>query len=333
MLQITPFTSRVLDIVAGPYADAVSQIWAGPRAAEYLTAPDLRRHVWHACLASPFGMFIVARDGAELLYARMTAMKSRDLIVQAYGARPPGVLGVMRRLGPAPRNPDIYQLLIAAMEQGGVGARQLMHHPAPTDAWIETIAALPPTISKHTTAMLGRYPYSDPEDLALFVWTVERLQAIGNEPCYRSLLASNDPVTALQAALMTRPFPPFPWRGTPRLTPLTTVAEITRVASEFNNCLQPGHGHRDIMKIFNGTKYFYHWTGDEQAIIELIAVGGVGWFVRDARGPNNESISLRTRRTIARTFAQTDNICPVRLTVRDSVYPCGLFWGEIAGGQ
>lgn len=332
MSHILSSTSRVLEIVAGPYADAIAQIWAGPREVEYLTAPDLRRHVWHACLASPFGMFSVARDGADFLYTRMTAMKSRDLIVQAYGSRPRGTLGVMRRLGPAPRIPAIYQLLVAAMERGSVGARQLMHLPNPTDAWIETIAALPAAISKQTAAKLSRYQHIDPEDLALFAWTVGRLHQTGNENCIEALLTAKDPIAALQAILLMRPFPSPPWPGTCMLKPLISAADVIAVATDFNNCLQPKHGCSDLLKVANGTKYFYHWLGNEQAVIELILLGGIGWYVKNVRGQNNRAISLPTRRTIAREFSEADQICPVRLTVRDEVYPCGFFWSDILGG-
>src|SRR3712207_6580586 len=44
--------SSVVELIARESAEAVSRIWSGRRRGEYLAAPDARRHLWHACLAS-----------------------------------------------------------------------------------------------------------------------------------------------------------------------------------------------------------------------------------------------------------------------------------------
>src|SRR5215217_7349580 len=100
-------STGALKLVAGPFAPAVSTIWAGARAVEYLTANDKRRHVWHACLSSEYCPFSPERGGIELIYSRLTYGKSRDLIAQAYACRPKGVLGVLGRFGSPARPPQI----------------------------------------------------------------------------------------------------------------------------------------------------------------------------------------------------------------------------------
>src|SRR4051794_33550507 len=47
-----PLASSIVALIAGPFAKEVGQIWPDQRIAEYLTATDARRHVWHAWLSS-----------------------------------------------------------------------------------------------------------------------------------------------------------------------------------------------------------------------------------------------------------------------------------------
>ena len=42
--------NSVVELVAGRYVKAVNRIW-GTKVGEYLSAPDARRHLWHACFA------------------------------------------------------------------------------------------------------------------------------------------------------------------------------------------------------------------------------------------------------------------------------------------
>ena len=103
------------------------QIWPGSRIADYLTAPDARRHIWHACLASECGTFSPVVNDPDLLYSRLMSMRAKVLIVQAYGVRPRGITGTMRRLGPEARAPEIYRMIVRVLDEGAVGAKILIH--------------------------------------------------------------------------------------------------------------------------------------------------------------------------------------------------------------
>ena len=46
-----PVSNSVVEFVAGGCVKAVNRIW-GAKVGEYLSAPDARRHLWHACFAS-----------------------------------------------------------------------------------------------------------------------------------------------------------------------------------------------------------------------------------------------------------------------------------------
>lgn len=138
--------NTLVDLAAGTFSAAVAAIWSGDRLTEFLTATDRRRQVWYACLAAPFGNFSPERNDVDMLHARLTSWRAKNLIVQAYGCRPRGALGVIGRLGSRARDPEVYQLLMDVMERGGPGAKLLMHGAEPSDQLIETIAALVLTV-------------------------------------------------------------------------------------------------------------------------------------------------------------------------------------------
>jgi hypothetical protein len=324
--------SRILEIVAGPYAEAVSQVWTGSRIAEYLAAPDLRRHVWHACLASPYGNFSTAREDLALLYERMQTMKSKDLLVQAYGVRPAGLLGTLKRLGPQPREPEIYQMLISVLEKEGRAAKFLMHLEHPTDAWIETLASLPDAIGTSAFEALTRCCTIAPEDLALVSWTIARLEQTHASHDLSQILRANKPVEALMDILMRQPFPSPPWQGTLRLQPIASSMRFFELAIRYRNCLQRPNGSKEVLKVLSGIQYFYEWRGQEPAVIDLVRLPGVGWYVNNAIGPGNHLLSFHGRAEIAHDFSAASIICASRLTVRANVYPCGKFWGDLLRG-
>ena len=146
--EVTPWeTNSALNLIAGAFAEAVGRIWRGRRIGEYLSAPDGRRHLWHACLAAEVGIFRPDDcEAAGVAYARLTAWKGKHLVAQAYGRSAPGLLGALSRLGPRARRPKVYRSLVEVMESGGAGARFLSQSANLPDALILAVAALPPEL-------------------------------------------------------------------------------------------------------------------------------------------------------------------------------------------
>ena len=67
-----PASNSVVELVAGRYVKAVNRIW-GIKVGEYLSAPDARRHLWHACFASGHPSFRwQTAAAATRLYDRLT---------------------------------------------------------------------------------------------------------------------------------------------------------------------------------------------------------------------------------------------------------------------
>lgn len=315
-----PPLNHAIELVAGQFAPDVRLIWSGARAAEYLTAPDARRHVWHACLASEYGNFSPAREDADFLYSRLTSMKAKDLIVQAYGVRPRGIIGVLRRLGPAARSPETYRMIVSVLEKGGAGARFLINKHQPDDLLIEAVAALSCQLNDHECRAWLYCDSADLHNLAFHAWTAARFAQSQKTP---EFLSKGDPASGLRDALLHRPFPTPPSSGTEELRPIMSARDLRDVGRRFKNCLGRV---RDAFRVVNGLKFFYEWTGSEPAVVDLVRFGGIGWYVNDTLGIQNIDVSPATRRQIALAFSNAPMICTTNLIVQNQ---CSALWFDI----
>jgi hypothetical protein len=321
-----------LEVIAGPFRDAIAKIWKDHDLGEYLSADSARRHVWHACLSSVYSNFDPESCDAAFIYERFKTWKGKNLIVQAFGCKPRGFIQVLGRLGPLPRSPEIYRSLLSIMELEGCAAKLLMHSKHPSDTIIVTLERLPKTIGWKTLRAL--YPLFDdvPEDLALFLWNIERAELLWPQFDKMKILRSPKPIAAFRRFLETLDFPEPPWRGTDILRPIRSGTELAAVAVKFANCLADRYDNFELYSILNNTSYFYEWHGNENALIELIRFNAVGWFARTALGIANQSLSQRTLSDIVAEFEEVDCICALRLTMRSPIYPSSWFWNEIARG-
>ena len=112
-----PASNSVVELVAGRYVKAVNRIW-GTKVGEYLSAPDGRRHLWHACFASGHPSFRwQTAAAATRLYDRLTYAPGKELAAQAYGDCPPGLLGCLGRLGAEPRSGYTYRALVQVLQR------------------------------------------------------------------------------------------------------------------------------------------------------------------------------------------------------------------------
>jgi hypothetical protein len=123
--------NSVVELVAGGYVKAVNRIW-GAKVGEYLSAPDARRHLWHACFASGHPSFRwQTAAAATRLYDRLTYAPGKELSAQAYGDSPPGLLGCLGRLGAEARSGYTYRALVQVLQRGGILRRGHPRGPEP----------------------------------------------------------------------------------------------------------------------------------------------------------------------------------------------------------
>ena len=305
------FGNSAVALIAGSFLDPIVRIWPGARIGEYLAASDARRHLWHACLAAEAGIFWPKdEDSAELSYARFTAWKSKFLLMQAYAVEARGLFGVLGRLGPTARAPQVYRALVEAMAAEDAGALFLSQSREPKNELILAVAALPPRLrSKRVLKELaGKREAS--EEAALFAWGLARLETLHGAGAADAILAATKPLKALNEIGATLPFPAPPWPGDERLMPVTSPERLAKIADDFENCLS-GFAGSAILEVRIGQKYFYEWRGEEPGLLELTAWPCLGWRLTQAKGPKNAALSAPTQASILAALAKCPSFAPV----------------------
>lgn len=303
----------VIRLVAGSFAEPVSQIWSGERIKEYLTAPDARRHLWHVWLSSERMVFAASNCmSTDLAYGRLTFLKGRDLTIEAYGHQPPGLAKALSRLGAEARTPEFYRALVRALSTNGAGAKFLQHTPDLSDDLVLALSALPARlITKGFVKLLTRSQVA-PEALGFFTWTLSRLETLLGPDVSHTVLKAPNPLEALWAAVLNLPFPKPPWSGTDGLTPITSKAELQDIAQKFENCLFDTFQHRyTVMEILNDKSYFFIKSGEEPVLLEFHRFGEIGWYLQQARGPKNRIISQSLRDEIMNALENVPIFCPI----------------------
>ena len=257
-----------------------------------ISAPLMaRRHLWHACFASGHPSFRwQTAAAATRLYDRLTYAPGKELAAQAYGDCPPGLLRCLGRLGAEPRSGYTYRALVQVLQRGGPCAKALVHSTEIPDELIHAFATLPAGMaSKRTIGLVMRGQLSA-GDLATFGWTVSRIRQLRDRAAYESVLRSTDPMNAVVQLLTDGEFPPPPWPGTNLLRPITSRAQLQRIGAELRNCLEtPAWLTRSVLKVLNGTDYFYEWRGDPAAVLRFVRVQDVGWYLEQIEGVDGEA--------------------------------------------
>jgi len=256
-------------LIAGAFAAEVARIWPGPYFADYRTAPDARRHVWHCWLASD-GAGLEARFRAHpaLARRRLTVRKARELLAAAYGACPPGLVGALGCCGPEARTPRFYRLLVTVLAEGGARAKMVWH-------------------GRDVPAALTRALGFDPE-----------------APARRDTDPWSIVADASQPVCVT--FPPPPWPGGTRLRPVRSSADLRATGAALGNCLaRPSVASAAAAEVVQGVRFYYEWTGPEPALLQ-IDKRSCRWRLTECKGAQNARVSDGTWAEIGRALAGLD---------------------------
>ena len=309
--------SNVVRTIACGFAEDVSQIWRGPRIAEYLMAEDQRRHVWHLCLATNHPDFRVNEDDplkSARLYRRFTFERSKALLKAALGAYPEGLSGVLGHLLPPAWEPRSYLNLATLLARGGHCAKHLRHEYYCSEDEVSALATL--TQGPFEPILVGLFKRGKVAiaDLALLGWMAGRLEVLIGAAAVAALMASANPVAAFRQAWLDLPFPAPPWAGARCLSPVANRAQLGEIAAKLNNCLRDEQMEADtIRNILNGAECFYHWRGTEEALLRFKRIAGLGWMLQEAKTVLNAEVSWATQQEIETTLTDAPNLCSASL--------------------
>jgi hypothetical protein len=150
-----------------------------------------------------------------------------------------------------------------------------------------------------------------PDDLAVLRWTAARIRTQRGEHVYNRLLSTANPFKALVEVLLDADFPPPPCAGNRLLRPITSRAELHGIGLAFRNCLgDPYWLAQAVLKILNGTTYFYEWRGGQPALLSFVRIQDLGWFLHEIEGVEHQPIQHSTREQIVQACSHAPHMCP-----------------------
>lgn len=300
--------SAVLDLIAGPFADVIRTVWQG-HLIEYLTAPDVRRHVWHSWLSVQPDPDTYDQQMLDFL----SYSKSRHIIADRFGCCPDGYLPVLKRLGTQARRPETYRNLFRVLAGGGHLAKLVHHSKEIHDHILACLTSIPN--DQFSTAIVSRLLSRsvDPDKFHGTVWIANQLKSvIGPDQVIHHVSKSSNPMRALRKLVLEMPFPEPPFDCRHPLVPVRSIDELRSLSKKFRNCLTDIDRLSDVVfSIQAGQQYLYHWgSTDEPALILLQKFASVGWVIDEAFGLDNRHLSETTLRQIEDVLAGYPTICP-----------------------
>ena len=160
-----------------------------------------------------------------------------------------------------------------------------------------------------------------PGDLATFGWTLSRIRQLKDQEAYERVLTSAEPLTAVVQLLLEAAFPSPPWLGKDLLKPVTSKARLHRIGTELKNCLEtPQWLARSVLKVLNGTDYFYEWRGEQRALLQFVRLLDVGWYLEQIEGLDGEGVSEATQTQILATCSRCPVMCAYEPTGFESAF-------------
>jgi hypothetical protein len=92
---------------------------------------------------------------------------------------------------------------------------------------------------------------------------------------------------------LNRPFPPVPIATHPPLLPITGYEQLKQEGRAMRNCVATY-----LDEVLSGDVYFYHWDGEEPASVCVVSTPVGDWFVEEALGYRNQTLSEKTSQLI-----------------------------------
>jgi hypothetical protein len=128
-------------------------------------------------------------------------------------------------------------------------------------------------------------------------------------------------LAALVQVPLEAAFPAPPWPGTDLLKPVTSRAALHRIGIELKNCLEtPSWLARSVLKVLNGTDYFYEWRGEQRALLQFVRLLDVGWYLEQIEGIEGEGVSETTQQQIIDTCSGSPVMCAYEPTGFESAF-------------
>ncbi|TPK41268.1 hypothetical protein FJ492_19895 [Mesorhizobium sp. B2-5-4] len=284
----------------------VLSIWPDDRICEYLLASDSRRHTWHAWLAAHG---TVIRNAAET-YQFLTFAKSREVLTDAFGSSPPGMISSLGKFGPFARPKQVYIALHQVLSAGGSLAGHVHQSSKIGDDELVAFASAVrlPVSNRVIRALLKcKMPA---QVLLELLWVISRLTpTYGEQQMVQCVAQSRQPASILANLFSVAPFPEPPFQQLGSLVPITTAEQLREAGKVFNNCLKGGEELAyALASVQSGQRYFYRWDGCPPTLLAFCRCGPTGWILSERAGPANASVPGATMNQISKVLAGAPHV-------------------------
>jgi hypothetical protein len=248
--------------------------------------PDARRHLWLMVFAQFTHRAERVDNPADLSMwrERLLHASRREIAEMAGFGECLGLRRCLSRLDwRAFDRSESYLTLMDALSDSGSARKALFHASAINERTVEIIRALDADL--RTREIIGSLMANGRHTPALvrqFCWRIRRLRERSPRLAryiVDAVARSENP--ADDHLWYEAGFPAPPWAGTPILKPLTSPEMIARAGADFRNCLT--HWSSSVR---DGKTYFYRLA--DIAIVELVAIRGIGWEIFQAYGHRNQ---------------------------------------------
>ncbi|WP_155936714.1 hypothetical protein [Mesorhizobium ciceri] len=296
----------IIALLARQDSAQVQSIWPNDLTCEYLLAPDSRRHTWHAWLAV-HGANIPDPIGTHRLF---TFAKSRQILANAFGTCPAGMISVLGKLGSIARPKHVYVALHAVLAAAGPLANHVYQATEFRDDDILSLAsASTMPVSNRVSRSLLKCKIPAPE-LVELLWVIARLApSLDERRLVRAIVQGRQPASILANLLSLTPFPNPPFEQVGALAPITTAEQLRKAGHEFDNCLKGGEELAyAITSIQSGQRYFYRWDGEHPTLLAFCRCGSTGWILAERSGPANARVSQVTVDEMGEALAGIPNV-------------------------
>lgn len=305
-LNVNRSEKPIVVLLARQDSFQVLSMWQNDRISEYLLASDSRRHIWHAWLAV-HGTAV--RDVAET-YGFLTFAKSRQILGDAFGSCPSGMISALGKFGPYARSKHAYFALHKVLSAGGPLANHVCQSARFEDDDLIALASasmLPVSTRVVCELLKCRMPSQVMVEL---LWVIARLVTTHDEhKLVRCIAEGRQPAMILANLLGLTAFPAPPFEQVGKLVPITAAEQLRNVGRDFRNCLKDGEQLAfAVVSAQSGHRYFYLWTGESPALLSFNKCGNVGWVLSEREGVANSPVSQATLDEIAETLAGLPNV-------------------------
>jgi hypothetical protein len=243
------------------------------------------------------------RAGLRDMAVLLRTLERAKLLRRILGRRPPpGLTGVLGKLGAAPMPAESYRRLVELLDEPAA-RKALTHARRITRTTLDGLAHLPPALRMLRLAAIAGKPL-DRERLDYALAAVRRNRPDLDDTALRASLKAvkdADDVHRWLDHLLTRlPFATPPWEGDGQLRPVRNRRELKEVAGRFRNCLA---GHHMLDAVL-GRKFFYVWEGGEPCVVEVSPDDLVGWRIGEIEGVDNTAPGPETRARVVTRLAR-----------------------------